>query len=264
MTNIIPSEAIDLDEVAILLDIDGTILDFAPTPREVWVPPSLRRDLLELFERTNGALALVSGRSLNDMDLLFAPLQLPAIGGHGAEFRPASGAAPDVDRTPSLSRDLKRRLAMVPADIGPGILIEDKGYSLALHYRLAPDKGEAVRAAVSAICSGEPPGSVEMLPGKAVIEVKQMGFNKASAVKELLRIPPFAGRRPIFIGDDVTDEPVFPILGRFGGFGFSVGRRVKHADGCLARPSEVREWLKRVLARRKDASLRAVSAPPAG
>lgn len=251
MTNIIPSEAIDLDAVAILLDIDGTILDFAPTPREVWVPPSLRRDLLELFERTSGAFALVSGRSLNDMDLLFAPLQLPAIGGHGAEFRPVPGAAPDPDRTPSLSRDLKRKLAMVPAAIGPGILIEDKGYSLALHYRLAPDKGEAVRAAVSAICAGEPPGSVDMLSGKAVIEIKQTGFNKASAVAELLRIAPFTGRRPIFIGDDVTDEPVFPVLGQFGGFGFSVGRRVRCAEGCFERPADVRNWLERVLASRR-------------
>lgn len=249
MTNIIPSKTIDLQEVAILLDIDGTILDFAPTPREVWVPPSLRRDLIELFERTGGALALVSGRSLDDMDLLFAPLQLPAIGGHGAEFRPVPGAAPDLDRAPSLSRDLKRKLAMVPAAIGPGILIEDKGYSLALHYRLAPDKGEAVRTAVSEICAGEPRGSVEMLPGKAVIEVKQIGFNKASAVAELLRIPPFAGRRPVFIGDDVTDEPVFPVLGQFGGFGFSVGRRVRCAEGCFERPADVRDWLERMLAR---------------
>jgi trehalose 6-phosphate phosphatase len=86
VTNIIPEERIDLDKVAILLDIDGTILDFAPTPREVWVPPSLRRTLHGLFAQTGGALALVSGRSLNDLDLLLAPLQLPAIGGHGAEL----------------------------------------------------------------------------------------------------------------------------------------------------------------------------------
>ena len=118
--NIIPEERIDLDKVAILLDIDGTILDFAPTPGEVWVPPSLRRTLQGLFEQTGGALALVSGRSLSDLDLLLAPLQLPAIGGHGAELRPFPGAAADPSRTPSLDRDLKRRLAMV-AEIGPGI-----------------------------------------------------------------------------------------------------------------------------------------------
>ena len=148
VTNIIPEERIDLDKVAILLDIDGTILDFAPTPREVWVPPSLRRTLQGLFARTGGALALVSGRSLNDLDLLLAPLQLPAIGGHGAELRPFPGGASDPNRTPLLNPDLKRKLATI-AELGPGILIEDKGYSLALHYRLAPEKGEAVWAAVA-------------------------------------------------------------------------------------------------------------------
>jgi trehalose 6-phosphate phosphatase len=245
--NIIPEERIDLDKVAILLDIDGTILDFAPTPREVWVPPSLRRTLQGLFEQTGGALALVSGRSLNDLDLLLAPLQLPAIGGHGAELRPFPGAAADPSRTPSLDRDLKRRLAMV-AEIGPGILIEDKGYSLALHYRLAPERGKAVWAAVTDICASAPPGTVEILPGKAVVEIKQKGFSKATAVVELMAVPPFAGRRPIFVGDDTTDEPVFPVMPPLNGIGLSVGHRAKDAAGCFARPVDVREWLDGILA----------------
>lgn len=247
VTNIIPEERIDLDKVAILLDIDGTILDFAPTPREVWVPPSLRRTLQGLFARTGGALALVSGRSLNDLDLLLAPLQLPAIGGHGAELRPFPGGASDPNRTPLLNPDLKRKLATI-AELGPGILIEDKGYSLALHYRLAPEKGEAVWAAVADICAAAPPGTVEILPGKAVVEVKQKGFSKATAVVELMAIPPFAGRRPIFLGDDTTDEPVFPVLPGLHGIGFSVGHRAKHAAGCFARPADVREWLDSILA----------------
>ena len=234
--NIIPEERIDLDKVAILLDIDGTVLDFAPTPREVWVPPSLRQTLQGLFDRTGGALALVSGRSLNDLDLLLAPLQLPAIGGHGAELRASPGAAADPSRTPSLNRDLKRKLATV-AEIGSGILIEDKGYSLALHYRLAPDKGSAVRAAVAEICASAPAGSVEILPGKAVVEVKQKGFNKATAVVELMAVPPFAGRRPIFVGDDTTDEPVFPALPALDGIGFSVGHRAADAAGCFTQPA---------------------------
>ena len=253
MTNIIPEERIDLDRVAILLDIDGTILDFAPTPREVWVPPTLRQTLQGLFERTGGALALVSGRSLNDLDLLLAPLQLPAIGGHGAELRRFPGAANDPNRAPSLDPELKRRLARI-AELGPGILIEDKGYSLALHYRLAPDKGEAVRQAVADICAGAQPGAVEMLPGKAVVEVKQKGFDKGSAVLELMAGPPFADRRPIFIGDDATDEPVFPLLSAVNGVGFSVGRRVKDTAGCFARPADVREWLDSILARHAAAS----------
>ena len=180
-----------------------------PRPREVWVPPSLRRTLQGLFALTGGALALVSGRSLNDLDLLLAPLQLPAIGGHGAELRPFPGGASDPNRTPSLSADLKRKLATI-AEIGPGILIEDKGYSLALHYRLAPEKGEAVWAAVADICAAAPPGTVEILPGKAVVEVKQKGFNKATAVVELMAVPPFAGRQPVFSATTPPMNRSFP------------------------------------------------------
>ena len=134
----------DLRECAILLDIDGTILDIAPAPQEVWVPPTLRHTLGRLQELTGGALALVSGRKLDDIDLMFAPLQLAAIGGHGAELRPVPGTEPQI-RAGSLSGELKRMLAAL-TELGPGILAEDKGYSLALHYRLAPDLGPTLRA----------------------------------------------------------------------------------------------------------------------
>src|SRR5258708_16334269 len=107
-----PSSVADLQACAILLDVDGTILDLAPTPREVWVPPSLRHAMTRLSQRTGGALALVSGRSLSDLDLLFAPLQLPAVGGHGAEFRPCAGGEPDL-REASLDQALRRKLALV-------------------------------------------------------------------------------------------------------------------------------------------------------
>src|SRR5271169_1500038 len=136
----------DLRKCAILLDIDGTILDLAPSPQQVWVPPGLRRTLARLDDLTGGALALVSGRSLHDIDLIFSPLQLAAIGGHGAELRTVPGAEP-LRHTGQLDAALRRELAAV-TELGPGILAEDKGYSLALHYRLAPDKGGAVRAAV--------------------------------------------------------------------------------------------------------------------
>ena len=117
----------NLRECAILLDVDGTILDLAATPREVRVPPSLRHDIARLSERTGGAVALVSGRSLNDLDLLFSPLRLPAVGGHGAEFRPHAGGELDLRRTVPLDVALKRKFATV-AEIGPGIVVEDKAY----------------------------------------------------------------------------------------------------------------------------------------
>jgi trehalose 6-phosphate phosphatase len=242
----------DLRETAILLDIDGTILDIAPRPRDVRMPPGLRQTLARLQERSGGALALVSGRPLADIDVIFAPLVLAAIGGHGAELRPVPGIEPQR-RAGSLSPELKRALAAL-TDLGPGILSEDKGYSFALHYRLAADFGPALRAAVADICSALPAGSVEVLPGKAVVEVKPARINKAAAVRELMTYPPFKNRRPIFIGDDVTDEPVFTIIPEFGGLGFSVGRVVAGVNGHFDGPEDVRAWLARLAAGRGDAA----------
>jgi trehalose 6-phosphate phosphatase len=235
----------NLRECAILLDVDGTILDLAATPREVWVPPSLRHDISRLSERTGGAVALVSGRSLNDLDLLFSPLQLPAVGGHGAEFRPQVGGEPELRRTAPLGAALKRKFATV-AEIGPGIVIEDKTYSIALHYRLAPDLENLVKEAVTRICAENPSASIEILHGKSVVEIKQLGFNKGTAVRELMRLPPFADRHPIFIGDDVTDESVFEIISEFDGLAFSVGRTVEGVDGHFEKPEAVRGWLTRI------------------
>ena len=234
----------DLSECAILLDIDGTILDIAPAPQEVWVPPMLRHTLGRLQELTGGALALVSGRKLADIDLIFAPLQLAAIGGHGAELRPVPGTEPRT-RAGSLSKDLKRKLATL-TEFGPGIIVEDKGYSLALHYRLAPDQGPALRAAIAGICAQMAPDTVDVLPGKQVFEVKPAGVSKATAVRELMNYPPFNDRHPIFIGDDTTDVPVFGIISRFGGLGFSVGKIVADVNGHFDQPESVRAWLARI------------------
>src|SRR5215472_3603213 len=201
-----------LNETAILLDIDGTLLELMPTPREVWVPPGLRETLNGLLQRTSGALALVSGRSLNDIDLIFAPEEFPAI-----------------------------------AKLSPGILLEDKGYSLALHYRLAPHAEKAIYEAVSLIRADLPNAPIEVLPGKFVCEIKHSGFTKASGVRELMTLEPFKGRRPLFIGDDVTDETVFAIMPDFDGLAFSVGRRAQGVAGHFDAPSDVREFLARLL-----------------
>jgi trehalose 6-phosphate phosphatase len=235
----------DLRQVAILLDVDGTILDFAPTPREVFVSGALRRTLQCLLERTGGALALVSGRPLKELDLLFAPLLLPVVGGHGAEIRStASGPVDRVAATP-LSDELRRRLATIAA-WGPGIILEDKDYSLAIHYRLAPEKEQTIRDAVLAICEKWAPASVEVLPGKFVLEIKSTGFDKGTAVRQLMTRAPFKARRPIFIGDDTTDEAAFAVITEFDGMGISVGRRFPDAAAWFETPEDVRAWLTRI------------------
>jgi trehalose 6-phosphate phosphatase len=235
-----------LSATAILLDIDGTLLDLMPTPREVWVPPGLSETLNRLLERTSGALALVSGRSLNDIDLIFAPAEFPAVGGHGAEMRVSSDSEAVAARAPPLDKELKRRLAAI-ARLSPGILLEDKGYSLALHYRLAPHAEKAIYEAVSLIRADLPNAPIEVLPGKSVCEIKHSGFTKASGVRELMTHAPFKGRRPLFIGDDVTDESVFAIMPELNGSAFSVGRRAKGVAGHFDEPSDVREFLARLL-----------------
>ena len=235
-----------LDECAILLDIDGTLLDLAPTPREVWVPPGLARTLNGLLEKTAGALALVSGRSLNDIDLIFAPEQFPAVGGHGAEMRISADNESVATHAPPMDKELKRRLAAI-ARLSPGILLEDKGYSLALHYRLAPHAEKAIYEAISLIRADLPNAPIEVLPGKCVYEIKHSGFNKATGVLELMAHEPFRGRRPIFIGDDVTDESVFALMPDLGGLAFSVGRRAIGVADHFDEPRDVRQWLARLL-----------------
>src|SRR5712672_186839 len=241
-----------LRECAVLLDIDGTLLDLMPTPREVWVPPGLAKTLRRLHERTGGALAMVSGRSLNDIDLIFAPDQFPAVGGHGSEMRIRGDSEAVAGHAPPMDKELKRRLAAI-ARLSPGILLEDKGYSLALHYRLAPHAEKAIYAAVSLIRADLPNAPIEVLPGKCVCEIKHSGFNKATGVLELMTHEPFRGRRPIFIGDDVTDETVFAIMPDLDGLAFSVGRRAQGVADHFDEPRDVREWLARLLDTEKAA-----------
>jgi trehalose 6-phosphate phosphatase len=234
-------EPIDLARVAILLDVDGTIVDVAATPQSVVVPSSLLRTLGTLHACTNGALALVSGRLVENLDHLFAPLALPCVGGHGIELR-SSAQAPLHKRAGELSPVVKYQvIAAAAAD--PRIIVEDKRSSLAVHFRLAPDQALLMKNKIAAIVDRAGGEELEMLCGKAVIEIKPRSFNKGTAVRELMSIPPFAHRIPLFIGDDVTDESVFAILPGLGGFGYSVGREVAGVCGVFRGPQDVRDWL---------------------
>jgi trehalose 6-phosphate phosphatase len=235
-----------LDQLALLLDIDGTLLDLAPTPREVWVPPGLADTLSRLTRQSSGALALVSGRSLNDIDLIFAPVLFPAVGGHGAEMRLTTDNEAVAIHAPPLDKNLKLRLAAI-ANLAPGILVEDKGYSLALHYRLAPQAEQAIYQEVARLRADLPSAPIEVLPGKCVCEIKHSGFTKATGVRELMAHDPFKARRPLFIGDDVTDETVFAIMPDYNGLSFSVGRHAQGVNGHFDTPADVREFLARLV-----------------
>jgi trehalose 6-phosphate phosphatase len=237
-----PSFAHKLKECAFLLDVDGTIVDLAPTPHDVFVPVGLRDVLAHLLVQTGGALALVSGRPVSDLDLIFAPLVLPAVGGHGAEFRLVNEITMEQQLASQLDAKLRRELTAI-AQIAPGIMAEDKGYSVALHYRLAPERADLVCGLAAKIVAAYAAHDLEILNGKFVIEVKQAAFNKATAVRKLMTLPPFSGRVPVFIGDDTTDEPVFAIMPEFNGLACSVGYRIATADICFDTPQDVRAWL---------------------
>jgi trehalose 6-phosphate phosphatase len=234
-------DPIDIAQVAILLDVDGTILDVAATPQSVVVPASLVRTLGELHARTDGALALVSGRLIENLDDLFVPLRLPCVGGHGVEWRIADNA-PMQKRHAGMSPILKEQVTAA-VTIDPRIIVEDKGSSLAVHYRLAPELGPLIKNKMAAILDRATAEKLEILCGKAVIEIKPLGFNKGTAVCELLQNPPFVQRIPLFVGDDVTDESVFAALPALGGFSYSVGREVAGIEGIFDGPQDVRDWL---------------------
>jgi len=229
---------LDPARIALLLDVDGTLIDLAPSPFAVDVPETLKQSLARLLAK--GALALVSGRPIRDLDKLFAPLQLPAVGGHGAETRLRPGEAPE--RIADLNSDLRARLVSAVQG-NPALEYEDKGYSVALHFRRAPDEEPRIAAHVQAALAAFPAENVEVLPGKMMLEVKRPGISKGVAVKALMRRDPFAGRMPVFIGDDVTDESVFVVIPGLSGMSFSVGREFPGVPHVFAKPADVRRAL---------------------
>jgi trehalose 6-phosphate phosphatase len=231
---------LDLKKTALLLDVDGTIIDIGPSPNEVHVSDTLLRSLARLHELSGGAVALVSGRRIDDLDRLFSPLVLSSIGAHGAEMR-INGDQSFYWAKP-LPADLRRRLADA-CNIGPGVAAEDKDYSFALHYRKAPEHAEQLRRHIAAACKAFPAEPTELLLGKAMFEVKRPGISKGETIRKLMAHTPFSGRMPVFIGDDVTDESVFEVLPGIGGKGFSVSRYFPGLAGVFKDPAQVRSAL---------------------
>jgi trehalose 6-phosphate phosphatase len=234
---------IALDGTALLLDIDGTLLDIASTPDGVAVPPDLKASICVLYERLGRALAFVSGRTLESIDALFSPPTLPAIGCHGAQLRPSADHIETVDIVPAHFGALFSDIATLAA----GILVEDKQFSVAIHYRLAPEAEEQIVRRLLEHRDAIAAAGLQLLRGKAMVEIKSRAYNKGSALKALMSYPPFSGRRPVFLGDDTTDEDVFRVLPDFGGIGLSVGRRIQGAKGTFDSPADVRRWLAKLV-----------------
>lgn len=238
----VPLDTLDLSRRAILLDIDGTLLDIAPTPREVVVPPGLTETLTRVRDRLDGALALVSGRPMAEIDEFFAPFKFVAVGGHGAEFRPVADGPVMAGRAAPLDPQFRERLKQIAA-FYPGVIVEDKGYSIALHYRQVPKDGVRLIHDVKHAHESWADHSYELLFGKAVLEIKHAHFNKGSGVRDLMTYSPFRGRAPIFIGDDLTDEDAFDVMPEFKGDAISVSRKLPRIEKHFDSPAEVRHWL---------------------
>lgn len=225
---------------ALLLDVDGTLLDIAATPDAVVVPTTLRDALARLHARLDGALALVSGRPIAVLDRLFAPLRLPAAGAHGAEWRLCADQA--IAHAATMDTALRAQLVAL-ADRHPGVLIEDKACSVALHYRGAAAARQPLADSIAALLATPAATGLRVLPGKMVFEVVGTDCDKARAVRRFVAAPPFAGRTPVFIGDDITDEPALALMPQLGGLALAVGRPMPGARAVFDDAAAVRAAL---------------------
>lgn len=229
------------DDWALFLDVDGTLLKIAATPAAVQVPARAVLVLAGLNERFRGAVALVSGRRIADLDRLFAPVCLPAAGVHGAERRDATGNVFEAAQAAGLTgaRDLLEGWCSAHA----GALLEDKGAALALHYRGAPALEVEAQRVVAHALEALGPG-FRARAGKKVLEIIADSTDKGRAISAFMREPPFHGRVPVFVGDDVTDEDGFDVVNRLGGHSVAVGTdRPTLARWRLRDEREVLAWL---------------------
>jgi trehalose 6-phosphate phosphatase len=229
----------------LFLDVDGTLIELTDSPLETFADPELKTLLSHVAERLGGALALISGRSIDYLDALFSPLRLPAAGLHGVERRKASGimhGASFVDTQLTEARAAVN--ALVEAQ--PGTSVEDKGRTLAVHFRMAPQREAAVRQALVDIA--KPLGNnYHIQEGSMVLEIKPRGFSKATAIKAFMQEPPFSGRQPVFVGDDLTDRDGFKMVEDQGGVSIAVGDRVK-GQFRFDTVAAVRHWLQGIAA----------------
>ena len=220
---------------AIFLDIDGTLIDIAPQPDAVVVPEALIPTLEAASAWLGDALAVVSGRPLAAIDRLLDPLRLPCASEHGAIVRLGDGTLLPASKQKAVPAHWRERIRGATRD-WPGVLVGDKTYSIAVHYRQVPEREAAVRSLVERVVAEN--ADFEMLPASMAYEIRHRTLNKEGAVRQLMSYPPFAGRVPVFVGDDVTDEDGFRAARDMGGLGLHVN------EIFGGQPSEVRSWLR--------------------
>lgn len=230
---------------AVFLDVDGTILEIAETPQDVHVPESLKILLNALCLRLDGALALVSGRSIADLDRLFAPFRFCAAGVHGSEWREPSGCVMRGRIDASVLDEVRGELFTL-VDAFPGLLLEDKQVALAMHFRRVPHLRTTVRDRMAKVAAGLSP-QFALLSGKCVFEIRPAAWTKATAIERFMEQPPFVGRVPIFIGADLTDEHGFTWVNGKHGMSIRVGPSQRSvAQYAFADVSEARTWLRSI------------------
>jgi trehalose 6-phosphate phosphatase len=228
------------DEWALFIDIDGTLLDMAPTPEAVRVPPGLVATLTHLSETFGGAVALVTGRRIADVDRFFAPLKLAVSGVHGVEARNGRDG-----HTALLAGPVPNDLVAAVHDVAlvrPGIVVEDKGSALAVHYRNAPEaRAELELELRRAVARWE---GFAVRTGRKVLDIVPEAHSKATGLAWIMTLPAFHGRRPIMIGDDHGDEPAIRAAARLGGIGLTVaGEHFARERADFLAPASVRSWL---------------------
>ncbi len=224
---------------ALLLDLDGTLIDIARTPDAVVVPPDLRTSLARLRTLHADAVAVVTGRPIEQVDALLDDLPYAVAGEHGGAIRHAPGEAIERAALADLPAEWLPRAATIAAT-HPGALLEEKRRSFVLHFRLAPEAGPALYAAMQALLAGHE-DNFAIMPALMAWEMKPRGADKATAVTALMARSPFTGRTPVYIGDDTTDEDGMRAARALGGLGWRVQEHFGDAAG-------VRAWLARISA----------------
>ena len=225
---------------ALFLDFDGTLVEIAMTPDAVAVHPRLRSILSTCAEAFDGAVAIVSGRPISAVDVLLDPLKLPAAGLHGLELRMPDGTVEQGARPGAGLADVRARFqSLVRED--PRLVAENKGSSLALHFRRAPERERELSELVAAVAARH--YGHRVMHGKMVLEVRPTHADKGTAVTRFLEASPFAGRTPVFAGDDVTDEDAFAAVNRHGGISVKVGPGVTEATCRVPDVAALHQWL---------------------